>query len=154
MAEKGNFLREQAAPAREQPFFRGSIGTLFTRAEPDLLEGPTTPRRTAGRCFQDVVACSLSPGGLLYLLYRAVPLYLLYLLYLLYPVHGTANLGVYAVPLLYLLYRCCTAVPAVPHRKQAHISHLEVHHTSHTPPPCLGRCTTMVVSIISWMVMI
>ena len=47
----------------------------------------------------------LSPGGLLYLLYRAVPLYLLYVLYLLYPVHGTATLCVYAVPLLYLLYR-------------------------------------------------
>ena len=47
MTEKGNFLREQAAPAREQPFFRGSIGTLVTRAEPDLLKGPTTPRRTA-----------------------------------------------------------------------------------------------------------
>ena len=57
----------------------------------------------------------LSPGGLLYLLYRAVPLYRMFLLYLLYPVHGTATLCVYAVPLLYLLYRCCTAaVPAVP----------------------------------------
>ena len=59
--------------------------------------------------------CDLSPGGLLYLLYRAVPLYRMFLLYLLYPVHGTATLCVYAVPLLYLLYRCCTAaVPAVP----------------------------------------
>ena len=62
-----------------------------------------------------IIHTRLSPGGLLYLLYRAVPLYLVYLVYLLYPVHGTANLRVSAVPLLYLLYRCCTAaVPAVP----------------------------------------
>ena len=63
------------------------------------------------------------------------------------------TVAVPAVPLLYRCCTCCTAVPAVPHRKQAHVGHYKVHHTSHTPPPCLGRCTTMVLSIISWMVM-
>ena len=70
------------------------------------------------------------------------------------PTRVRCTAAVPAVPLLYRCCTCCTAVPAVPHRKQAHVGHYKVHHTSHTPPPCLGRCTTMVVSIISWMVMI
>ena len=57
MTKKGNFGGSRLLPPREQPFFRGSTGTLFTRAEPDLFTGPITPMRTAGWCFRDVVLC-------------------------------------------------------------------------------------------------